>query len=224
MCWAFPQQTVALLDDRHKRRRDYEITDPAIHEAMRQRIRLRLIPEVAKAFQFQATRIERYIVACYDSADRGFFRPHRDNTTKGTAHRRFAITINLNAEEYDGGDLRFPEFGRRTYRAPTGGAVIFSCSLLHEALPVTRGRRFATVPFLYDEAAAALRQANNPHLGEGLQVYQMSTGQSGGPRPALAPQERKERPKGAGRPGGRVPHKKGSGGAHKGRKGGPKPR
>jgi hypothetical protein len=50
------------------------------------------------------------------------------------------VTINLNAEEYDGGDLRLPEFGRQAYRAPTGGAVVFSCSLLHEALPVTRAR------------------------------------------------------------------------------------
>lgn len=152
--------TVALFDDKHKRRSDHEITDPAVQEAMRARLRLRLLPEVRKAFQFEATRIERYIVACYDAADRGFFRPHRDNTTTGTAHRKFAVTINLNAEEYEGGDLRFPEFGQRTYRAPTGGAVVFSCSLLHEALPVTAGRRFATLPFLYDEAGAKLRERN----------------------------------------------------------------
>ena len=78
----------------------------------------------------------------------------------GTAHRRFACTINLNAEDYEGGDLRFPEFGPQTYRAPTGGAVVFSCSLLHEATDVTRGRRYAYLPFLYDDAAAAIRQVN----------------------------------------------------------------
>ena len=84
----------------------------------------------------------------------GHFRPHRDNTTKGTAHRRFAVTINLNADEYEGGDLCFPEFGPRTYRAATGGAVVFSCSLLHEARPVTLGKRYAFLPFLYDDEAA----------------------------------------------------------------------
>ena len=83
-------------------------------------------------------------------------------------------TINLNADEYEGGDLRFPEFGTRTYRAPTGGAVLFSCALLHEATPVTEGRRYAFLPFLYDEDAAALREANNPHLGEGVGEYRMS--------------------------------------------------
>ncbi|MCQ6468240.1 2OG-Fe(II) oxygenase, partial [Vibrio parahaemolyticus] len=91
-----------------------------------------LVPMIARTYHFQATRLERYLVACYDTTEGGFFRPHRDNTTAGTAHRRFAVSINLNAEDFEGGDLRFPEFGRRTYRPPTGGAVVFNCSLLHE--------------------------------------------------------------------------------------------
>ena len=111
-------------------------------------------------FQFKVTRLERYLVACYDAADGGYFRPHRDNETLGTAHRRFAVSINLNAEQFEGGDLRFPEFGTRTYRPPTGGAVVFCCSLQHEATPVTRGRRYAFLPFLYDEAGQAIRNAN----------------------------------------------------------------
>ena len=84
--------------------------------------------------------MERYIVACYDAESGGHFNAHRDDTTFGTAHRRFACTINLNAENYDGGDLSFPEFGTRRYRAPTGGAVVFSCSLLHKVDTVTRGQ------------------------------------------------------------------------------------
>jgi len=32
--------------------------------------------------------------------------------------------------------------------------------VLHEARPVTAGRRFAFVPFFYDRAGAALRAAN----------------------------------------------------------------
>lgn len=164
-------KTVLVTDHRHKRRSDYEITDEAVRVAARERIRRRLVPAIAQAFQFTATRMERYIVACYAADAGGHFRPHRDNTTKGTAHRRFAVTINLNAEDYDGGDLRFPEFGSRTYRAPTGGAVVFSCALLHEATPVTAGRRYAFLPFLYDDKAAALREANNQFLGEGVGAY-----------------------------------------------------
>src|SRR3546814_20819717 len=82
----------------------------------------------------------------YTTLFRSYFRPHRDNTTKGTAHRRFAVTLNLNADEFEGGELRFPEFGPHLYKPPTGGAVVFSCSLLHEAMPVTKGRRYVFLP------------------------------------------------------------------------------
>ncbi|MCC7275670.1 MAG: 2OG-Fe(II) oxygenase [Alphaproteobacteria bacterium] len=156
-------RSVGVLDRSRKRRNDCLIEDADLRRGLQDRVASRLIPMIARAYQFQATRIERYIVACYDGAERGFFFHHRDNTTPATGHRRFAVTINLNAEEYEGGDLRFPEFGRATYRAPTGGAVVFSCTLLHEALPVTRGRRYATLPFLYDDRAAAVRDATR-HL------------------------------------------------------------
>jgi predicted 2-oxoglutarate/Fe(II)-dependent dioxygenase YbiX/peroxiredoxin len=166
-------KTVLVHDPHHKQRRDYSVEDEQLRNALSARIRRRLSPAVTRAFQFTPTRMERYLVACYEPGA-GHFRPHRDNTTKGTAHRQFAVTINLNAD-YEGGDLRFPEFGPRTYRAPVGGAIVFSCSLLHEATRVTEGRRFAFLPFLYNEEGARIREANNPHLGEGLEPYRMST-------------------------------------------------
>ncbi|MCI3132904.1 2OG-Fe(II) oxygenase [Phenylobacterium aquaticum] len=158
-------KTVAVMDP-YKKRRDVLVEAPDLRAELRDALRRRLVPEIAKAFCFEATRIERYLVACYDAEEGGFFRPHRDNTTRGTAHRRFAVSINLNSEDFEGGDLRFPEFGPQTYRAPTGGAVVFACALLHEARPVTKGRRYAFLPFLYDEAAAQVREANRAHLGE----------------------------------------------------------
>lgn len=165
-------KTRLLVDPRHKQRRDWYIDDPELRSQIVARLNRRLNIPVQRAFQFTPTRVERHLVACYE-AGAGHFRPHRDNTTKGTAHRKFAVTINLNAGDYEGGDLRFPEFGSRTYRAPTGGAIVFSCSLLHEATPVTRGKRYAFLPFLYDEEGARLREANNPHLGEGVGAYRM---------------------------------------------------
>lgn len=165
-------KTLLKLDPSHKVRKDFRITDVALRKSLVHRVHQRIVPEIQRAFQFTATRIERYIIACYDADEGGHFRPHRDNTTKGTAHRRFAVTINLNAEDYDGGNLRFPEFGERVYRAPTGGAIVFSCSLLHEATPVTRGRRYAFLPFLYDEAAMHERKENNQFLGDGVGAYE----------------------------------------------------
>ena len=122
------------------------------------RLEQRLFPMIARGLGFEVTRIERYLVSCYDADDGGVFHAHRDSTTQGTAHRRFACSINLN-DDFEGGDLRFPEFGRRTYRPPPGGAVVFSCALLHEATRVTAGRRYAFLPFFYDEAGQAVRDA-----------------------------------------------------------------
>jgi predicted 2-oxoglutarate/Fe(II)-dependent dioxygenase YbiX len=168
--------TVVKTDPNFKRRADVALFEGALLEAAKARVIAALLPMVKRAFQFEVTRIERWLVARYDGAERGFFNPHRDNSTAGTAHRRFACTINLNPDDYEGGDLRFPEFGRRTYRAPQGGAVVFSCSLLHEARPVTRGRRYALLPFFYDEAAARLREANQRHVDPALATYRAGTG------------------------------------------------
>jgi predicted 2-oxoglutarate/Fe(II)-dependent dioxygenase YbiX len=170
-------KTVHMLDAAHKLRRDWRIDDVQIQNRITANILRVLIPPVQRCFQFSPTRIERHIVACYE-AQAGHFRPHRDNTTKGTAHRRFAVTINLN-DDYDGGDLRFPEFGQRTYRAPLGGAIVFSCSLLHEASPVTRGKRYATLPFLYDEAGAALREANSRFIVDEAEPFSNGPGSPG---------------------------------------------
>jgi predicted 2-oxoglutarate/Fe(II)-dependent dioxygenase YbiX len=164
-------KTVLVVDHKHKRRSDWVMNDEALMLAARERIQRRIVPEIEKAFHFKVTRMERYLVACYDAEVGGYFQPHRDNTTKGTAHRRFAVTINLNAEAYQGGDLMFPEYGHTTFRAPTGGAVVFSCGLLHQALPVTKGRRFCFLPFLYDEAAAKIREDNSGYLADNLAAY-----------------------------------------------------
>lgn len=146
--------------DRHKkRRRDFLIEDEKLREQMRMRIIRRLAPEIGKAFQFQPTRIERYMIGHYSQRDAGFFHPHRDNTTRGTAHRQFAVTIALN-EDYEGGELRFPEFGNRGYKPGAGGAIVFSCSLLHMVMSVTAGERYVFVPFLYDERGAKIRERN----------------------------------------------------------------
>jgi predicted 2-oxoglutarate/Fe(II)-dependent dioxygenase YbiX/peroxiredoxin len=156
-------KTATVLDYRLKRRHDLLIAAPQLRDLLRQKVVRRLLPELERFFQFQATRMDRYLVSCYDSALGGHFYRHRDNINAGAEHRRFAVTINLN-KDYEGGDLVFPEFGRRAYRAPVGGAVVFSCGALHQVTPVTRGKRYAFLAFLYGEADAAKREANNARL------------------------------------------------------------
>lgn len=156
-------KTKLVMSPDFKRRSDVILDDTDLRKAVVARLARRLTPQIDKAFAFTPTRIERYLVARYDAETGGFFRPHRDNTTVATRHRRFAVSINLNGD-YDGGDLRFPEFGSRTYRPPPGGACVFSCSILHEATPVTRGERFAFLPFMHDEAAELVRRENESAL------------------------------------------------------------
>ena len=158
-------RTVAVMDDL-KRRRDVLITDSALQALLRDRLEHRLFPMIARSLGFQAAHIERFVVSCYDAADGAVFHPHRDSTTMGTAHRKFACSINLN-DDYVGGDLRFAEFGYRTYRPPVGGAVVFSCALLHEATRMTQGRRYAFLPFLYDDAGARTLAAYEERIGVG---------------------------------------------------------
>jgi peroxiredoxin/predicted 2-oxoglutarate/Fe(II)-dependent dioxygenase YbiX len=159
-------KTVGLHDENFKKRRDFFIEDPKLKQQLNTIILRRVRPEVEKAFQFTITRFERYLVGCYDAQSGGYFRPHRDNTSKATQHRRFAMTLNLNVGEYNGGFLRFPEYAPHGYKGDSGTAIIFSCSVLHEATPVISGQRFALLSFFYGNEDAVVRQANFKYLAD----------------------------------------------------------
>jgi peroxiredoxin/predicted 2-oxoglutarate/Fe(II)-dependent dioxygenase YbiX len=157
------------IDHAYKNRRDHQVVDPAVIRLVNDRLAGRIVPEVRKAFNYEISRFEHLRIGAYD-AGAGYFRAHRDNTKPATAHRKFALTLCLN-DDYEGGYLNFPEYGRQLYRPPAGGAVVFSTSLLHEVTDVTAGRRFALITFFfgeqeyrdrkarYEEARAAGREA-----------------------------------------------------------------
>jgi predicted 2-oxoglutarate/Fe(II)-dependent dioxygenase YbiX len=159
----FMQEVAGRAVERHdpawKRRRDLILEDETLTGHVKARVARRIAPMLRRAFHFQLTRMERHLIACYSAEDGGHFGPHRDDTVQATQHRRFAASINLN-DDFDGGELRFPEFGDRLYKAPIGAALVFSGSLLHEVRKVTRGRRYAFLPFLHDEEAERIRTAN----------------------------------------------------------------
>ena len=141
-----------VLDAGYKRRRDHTVRDRDLLGELSSVVGRRVMPEVRKAFAFRATRFEGFKIACYDATTGGFFRAHRDNLTPSTAHRVFALTLNLN-DAYEGGQLRFPEYGNQLYRPDAGAALVFSCAHLHEVRDVTAGRRFVLLSFLYGEPA-----------------------------------------------------------------------
>lgn len=152
-------RVAGVLDGAFKRRRDYTVDSPELIAILQARIKTRVVPIIAELFFMQITRMERYIVGCYAAEDGGHFRPHRDNNTLVTAHRRYAVSINLNAD-FEGGEVSFPEFNNRGHKAPPGTAVVFPCAILHSVSRVSKGRRYAFLPFVYDEAGARIRQEN----------------------------------------------------------------
>jgi predicted 2-oxoglutarate/Fe(II)-dependent dioxygenase YbiX len=138
------------LDAQVRRRRDHVVQNPDLLRRLTSGIGRRLLPEIGKSFAFHATRFEGFKIACYDASTGGFFRTHRDNLTPATAHRVFALTLNLN-DDYAGGQLRFPEYGPQRYRPDAGTALVFSCAHLHEVLDVTEGQRFVLLSFVYGQ-------------------------------------------------------------------------
>lgn len=130
-----------------KRTEDYMVVEPMMQKAISDRLAWRIGPELLKGFGFDREfTFDAHVVLSYSAEGKHFFSAHRDNGAPTTADRAFALSLNLN-DDYEGGELIFPEYAAVKIRPPAGAAAVFSCSVLHEALPVTRGRRFVLTTF-----------------------------------------------------------------------------
>jgi len=155
-------ELINRVDAAKKHRRDLVLDpDEALHAEVTAALSGRLIPEIKKAFQAEVAFVDRILIARYDDTG-GYFRRHRDNASPHVAFREFAVSLNLNTGDYAGGGLIFPEFNDCEHQPPRGAACVFSASLLHEASPVTRGRRYVLLTFLHGLAAEARRLAAEP--------------------------------------------------------------
>jgi predicted 2-oxoglutarate/Fe(II)-dependent dioxygenase YbiX len=130
-----------------KRTEDYQVVEPIMQKAISDRLAYRIGPELVKVFAYDREfAFDAHVVLSYSADGRHFFGAHRDNGAPTTADRSFAVSLNLN-DDFEGGELVFPEYSGVKVSPPAGGAAVFSCSVLHEALPVTRGRRFVLTTF-----------------------------------------------------------------------------
>jgi predicted SAM-dependent methyltransferase/predicted 2-oxoglutarate/Fe(II)-dependent dioxygenase YbiX len=145
------------VDKTVKNRRDHWLVGSLQQEVWRL-LCARAWPAVSAAFACDISRFEYLVVGCYSDDEQGQFLPHRDNASPLTAHRRFALSLNLNAD-YEGGEIYFPEFQSDAYRPAAGDGVVFSCSLVHAAAPVTRGKRYVLVGMLGSDADLAVFKA-----------------------------------------------------------------
>lgn len=133
-------------DKKKRRDRTLDRGEP-LYAAIRAALAARLMPELWKAWWIEKLRTEAFYTACYEAGRGDFFAAHRDNTLPHTARRRIAVSVELN-DDYEGGGLVFPEYSDDRWRAPAGGGLVFSCSLMHEAVPITEGRRYVLLAFL----------------------------------------------------------------------------
>lgn len=144
-------------DDRDreaKSSRDHVVRDPRMNARLVDLVTRRIRPELERAFGLrEVLDFEVFVILGYHADRQDFFGPHRDNDAARMAHRRIAISINLN-DDYDGGELQFPEYSLRGYRFPAGMAAVFGCGLLHQALPPVSGERFVLTTFLCDPEQA----------------------------------------------------------------------
>ena len=132
---------------RLKQTEDYTVVEPVMQKAISDRLAWRIGPELIKVFAFDRQfSFDAHVVLSYSAEGHHFFGAHRDNGAPNTADRAFAVSLNLN-DDFEGGELVFPEYAGVRVVPPPGAAAVFSCSLLHEVKPVTRGRRFALTTF-----------------------------------------------------------------------------
>ncbi len=130
-----------------KRTEDYTIVEPMMLKAVSDRLAYRIGPELTKVFAFDREfTFDSHVVLSYSAEGQHFFAAHRDNGAPTTADRAFAVSLNLN-DDFEGGELVFPEYAGVRVSPPAGAAAVFSCALLHKVGPVTRGRRYVLTTF-----------------------------------------------------------------------------
>ena len=149
---------IPVYEHNRQDRVDCIIRDQKMLQFLDERIFGRVVPMVKKAFAFDVTRREDLHIARYVGERGGNQMGHRDNVSAPTAHRRFALSMNLN-DDYEGGDVVFQEFDNRGYKSPAGTAMIFSSSLLHEVRETTSGTRYTLISHFFNEQSIPPRPA-----------------------------------------------------------------
>ena len=147
------------LDAKVKRRTDCLVSDEGVLRRVGERIARCVMPEVEKLYFMRLGHFDRAIVSAYAADQGGHYWPHRDIASPRTAHRRFALSVNLD-DDFEGGALHFPEYLGARVSAPAGWAMVFPCATLHGVTPVTRGVRHVFLAFLFDDEGARIKAAN----------------------------------------------------------------
>jgi len=141
------------VDEKHKIRKDYTLTNKECSYID--------IPLVEKA-NCACNLRERWRLLYYngDSEKKPFRDAHTD-WTRNCCHRRMSIVIGLtDSSMYTGGELVFKDLNL-SYKIQKRSAVIFDSKLVHEVLPVTKGKRYVLQAFLFDKNGWDMKKNQN---------------------------------------------------------------
>ena len=155
-----------VIQEQHKIRKDYTLT---MKECS-------LVDELVLKAKCNCNLRERWRLLYYDGdADKKAFRDAHTDWTSFSCHRRMSIIIGLsNPSDYEGGELVFPK-NNLTYKLDKGSAVIFNGRLLHEVLPVTKGKRYVLQAFLFDKSGWDIKKVQNGYDNFELKINETGT-------------------------------------------------
>lgn len=117
------------------------IADPHLAERIGKLLLRRIGPEVEKAFGFDDFAFKSTVLRWNNAGTAAPLDRRREIDDPAVQGRSFFLLLDLAGEAYEDGDILFPEYGPHSYRPGTGGAVVFSGTMLRELRPVGAGRR-----------------------------------------------------------------------------------
>ncbi len=108
--------------------------------------------EANSKYQFDIDAFKDKIqISVYDESEEGFYTWHTDNYYHMMV-RKISLSVPLNGPaEYEGGALQFRLDSADHYQAPQAKGVVlaFPSFVLHRVTPVTKGRRYSLVAWVF---------------------------------------------------------------------------
>ena len=150
-----------VVQENHKIRKDYTLT---LDECS-------VIDKLVLDSDCNCNLRERWRLLYYDGdAKKKAFRDAHTDWTNHSCHRRMSIIIGLSEPiDYKGGELVFPN-NNLSYKIDKGSAIIFDSRLLHEVLPVTKGKRYVIQAFLFDDSGWKIKKHQNGYNNFNLRI------------------------------------------------------
>ena len=150
-----------IVEENHKIRKDYTLN---LNECS-------FIDKLILDSDCKCNLRERWRLLYYDGdAEKKAFRDAHTDWTNYSCHRRMSIIICLSEPtDYEGGELIFPN-NNLSYKIDKGTAIIFDGRLLHEVLPVTKGKRYVIQAFLFDESGWNIKKVKNGYHNFELKI------------------------------------------------------